>query len=150
MNKTANSIDKKALNKSLLDADIFSEILRAKNPAVIARANAYFARFECYTISAMTVMEIVQGWHRLQRDDRISQFLDTIDTAEVLPMTIEVAELAGRMFGDLQRNGQPIGVADTVIAATAIENNLVLVTGNQAHYQRIQALNYDLIIDNWR
>lgn len=30
-------------------------------------------------------------------------------------MTIEVAELAGRFFGDLQRNGQPIGVRELEI-----------------------------------
>jgi tRNA(fMet)-specific endonuclease VapC len=142
--------DKEALNKSLLGTDILSEVLRARNLSVISQANAYLARFERYTISVMTVMEIVQGWHRLQRDDRITQFLAMINTAEVLPMNIAISELAGRIFGDLQRMGQPIGVADTVIAATAIENNLTLITGNQAHYQRIQALNYTLVIENWR
>lgn len=95
-------------------------------------------------------MEIVQGWHRLQRDDRIEQFLTAIHTAEILPMSLAIAELAGRILGDLQRSGQPIGIADSVIAATAIEHNLTLVTGNQIYYQRIQTLNYDLEITNWR
>ena len=47
------------------------------------------------------------------------------------------AELAGRITGDLDRTGQPIGRADPMIAAIAIVNGLELVAGNTAHYQRI-------------
>jgi predicted nucleic acid-binding protein len=43
--------------------------------------------------------------------------------------------------GDLDRIGQPIGLADPIIAAIAIGQGLELVTGNTAHYQRIQQLN---------
>lgn len=35
-------------------------------------------------------------------------------------MNFAIAELAGRILGDLQRPGQPIGIADSVIAATAL------------------------------
>jgi len=41
-------------------------------------------------------------------------------------------------------------VANPLIAATALHHNLVLVTGNTAHYQRLQALGYDLRLDDWR
>jgi len=37
-----------------------------------------------------------------------------------------------------------------MIAAIAIRENLTLVTGNIAHYQRIQALGYALKLSNWR
>jgi tRNA(fMet)-specific endonuclease VapC len=36
------------------------------------------------------------------------------------------------------------------ITAIAIENNLILVTGNTKHYQKIQSLGYPLQLDNWR
>jgi predicted nucleic acid-binding protein len=51
---------------------------------------------------------------------------------------------------DLERTGQPIGRADPMIAALALRHDLTLVTGNIAHYQRIQALGYNLSLDNWR
>ena len=51
---------------------------------------------------------------------------------------------------DLERTGQPIGFADAMIAATALQHNLTLVTGNISHYQRIQGLGYSLKLDNWR
>ena len=37
-----------------------------------------------------------------------------------------------------------------MIAATAIEHALVLVTGNVEHFARIQSLGYPLALDNWR
>ena len=53
-------------------------------------------------------------------------------------------ELAGRIAGDLERTGHPIGLADPMIAAIALTHGLELVTGNTAHFQRIQQLGYPL------
>ena len=63
---------------------------------------------------------------------------------------LDTAVLAGRIYGDLERTGQPIGRADPMIAATAVARDLVLVTGNGAHYERIQQLGYALELENWR
>jgi predicted nucleic acid-binding protein len=95
-------------------------------------------------------MEIVKGFHKLQRQDRIEQFLTGLPTVEVLTLDLRSAELAGRIYADLERTGQPIGRADPMIAAVALRHDLTLVTGNVAHYQRIQALDYNLKLDNWR
>jgi predicted nucleic acid-binding protein len=48
------------------------------------------------------------------------------------------------------RTGQTIGMADPIIAAVALDHGLELVTGNIAHYQRIQNLGYPLTLINWR
>jgi predicted nucleic acid-binding protein len=58
--------------------------------------------------------------------------------------------MAGRIYADLERIGQPIGRADPIIAAIALRYDLTLITGNVAHYQRIQTLGYGLKLDNWR
>ena len=60
------------------------------------------------------------------------------------------AELAGRIAGELERIGQPIGLADPMIAALALTQGLELVTGNTAHFQRVQQLGYPLTLVNWR
>ncbi|MFI5454140.1 MAG: hypothetical protein ACHRXM_01685 [Isosphaerales bacterium] len=60
------------------------------------------------------------------------------------------AEVAGRIWGDLDRTGQPIGFADPMIAAIALTHGLELATGNISHYQRIQQLGYPLTLANWR
>jgi tRNA(fMet)-specific endonuclease VapC len=58
--------------------------------------------------------------------------------------------LAGKIAGELQRIGQPIGIPDSMIAAIALEHRLELVTGNTPHFQRIQQLGYPLTLANWR
>jgi len=37
-----------------------------------------------------------------------------------------------------------------MVAGIALAHGLVLATGNVEHYGRIQALGYELDIDNWR
>ncbi len=138
------------MDKALIDTDIFSEVLKGIDSHVVAQAIAYRAIFGRYTISTITVLEIVKGLHKIQREDRIEQFLTGLVTVDVLTLDIQSAELAGRIYADLERTGQPIGRADPIIAAIALRHGLILVTGNQAHYQRIRDLGYQLQIDNWR
>jgi predicted nucleic acid-binding protein len=138
------------LNKALLDTDILSEIGKAKNAAVAANAKTYRRSFGHYTLSAVTVMEVVSGFQRTQAIARLNAFLATLPHMEILPFEQPAAELAGRISGDLERIGQPIGVADTIIVAIAIDNGLELVTGNTSDYQRVQQLGYPLTLANWR
>ena len=138
------------MNRALLDTDIFSEVLKGIDQNVIEKASAYFAAFENYTISTITVMEIVKGLHKVQHTDRIQQFLAGLSGVESLSFDLPSAELAGRIYADLERTGQLIGRADPMIAGIALHQDLTLVTGNLSHYQRIQALGYGLKLDNWR
>lgn len=126
------------MDKSLLDTDILSEIIKGRNQTVMAKAVAYRTTFSQYTISTITVLEIIKGFHKVQREDRIQQFLSGLPSVELLTLDEQSAVVAGRIYADLERTGQTIGRADPIIAAISIQNNLTLVTGNTAHYQRIQ------------
>lgn len=138
------------LNKALLDTDIFSEITKGINPTVAAHARAYRQTFGCYTISAVTFMESVRGYQKKQASKQLQSFLAAIVSEEVIPFDQTNAELAGIIGGELERTGRPIGLADTMIAAIAITHGLELVTGNTAHFQRVQQLGYPLTLANWR
>ncbi|MBD2209966.1 hypothetical protein H6G27_08760 [Nostoc linckia FACHB-104] len=48
-----------------------------------------------------------------------------IQEADVLTLQLRDAELAGRIYADLERIGQPIGLADSMIAAIAIQQDLI-------------------------
>lgn len=138
------------MDKAVIDTDIFSEIRKEIAQQVVERANIYRQNFGHYTISVITVLEVTKGWRKRQREDRIQEFIRDISDVEVLSIDVQIAELAGRIEADLERTGQPIGLADALIAATAIQYKLVLITGNLSHYQRIKALDYSLRLDNWR
>jgi tRNA(fMet)-specific endonuclease VapC len=138
------------VNKALLDTDIISEIGKAKNATVAGHAKTYRRSFGHYTLSAVSVMEIVRGFQRTQAATRLNAFLATLPHMEVVLFDQAAAELAGRIAGDLERTGRPIGTADTMIAAIAIEHGLELVTGNTTDFQRVQSLGYPLTLVNWR
>jgi tRNA(fMet)-specific endonuclease VapC len=138
------------MNRSLLDTDIYSEILRAVNVTVAVHAHAYRQAFGRLTLSVITVMEMVKGFQQVQRPQKIAPLLTNVASEEVIDFAQGAAEMAGRIWGDVERTGQPIGLADPMIAAIALLHGLELVTGNTAHYQRIQNLGYPLILVNWR
>lgn len=138
------------MNKTLLDTDIYSEILRAVNPTVVANARSYRHTHGVLILSVITVMEMVKGFQQVQRPQKITDLLTYVAVEDVLDFRQPEAELAGRIWGDLDRTGQPIGLADPMIAAIALTHGLELATGNVAHYQRIQQLGYPLILVNWR
>ena len=60
--------------------------------------------------------------------------------SEIVGRGPDEAVVAGRIYGDLERTGQPIGRADPMIAGVAMVHGVVLATGNVEHYQRIRAL----------
>jgi tRNA(fMet)-specific endonuclease VapC len=138
------------VNKSLLDTDIFSEVSKGIDPNVARNAATYRSAFGRYTVSVITVMEVIRGFQRKQNTRRLQRFLSAIASEEILAFDQAAAELAGRIAGDLDRAGQPIGRADPMIAAIALCQGLELVTGNTAHYQRIQQLGHLLTLANWR
>jgi tRNA(fMet)-specific endonuclease VapC len=140
------------MERSLLDTDTFSEVLRERDLAVSKNARQYLAQFGVFTLSVITVAEVIDGFRRRNLQSHIDRLLSKIQAEghEVLALHFEAAKLAGLIFGDLHRAGQPIGRADPFIAAIAIQASIPLVTGNTQHFERIQALGYSLRLDNWR
>lgn len=108
------------MRKALLDTDILSETFKGINQYVIIKATAYRAVFGYYTTSVITVMEVIQGWHKRQKEDKVQTFLAALVSEEILRLELQDAELAGRIYGDLERIGRAIGYPDSMIAAIAI------------------------------
>ena len=138
------------MKQSLLDTDIFSEILKNRNPQVAAEAQRYRTVFGRFTISTITVMEIVKGFHKARQFARRDLFLSSLPLENVLDFDTTAAEIAGQIYADLERTGQTIGRADPMVAALAMTHNLSLVTANIEHFERIGVLGYSLDLANWR
>jgi tRNA(fMet)-specific endonuclease VapC len=134
--------------RSLLDTDTLSAINKAHDRQLLAER--YLATFGLFTFSSVTVMEIVRGYYQAARLERLGEFIASLADHEVLPFTESTAKLAGKIDADLLKAGRPIGRADPMIAATAIEHDLELITGNVKHFAHIQALGYALQVETWR
>ena len=49
------------MDKALLDTDILSEVLKGRNPQVVAQVEAYLRHHAMLTVSAVSVIEVVSG-----------------------------------------------------------------------------------------
>lgn len=81
-------------------------------------------------ISAITRIEIIRGMRDRERE---ATFL-LLNSFETIFLTSEVADLAGNLIREGKGRGETIGEADAVIAASALHNNLALVTTNAKHF----------------
>ena len=73
--------------------------------------------------------------------DKRKRAIDLVLTQlTVLPWTSAAADFYGPLKDTLKRQGTPIGDMDTLIAAHALAANLILVTHNTRHFERIPGL----------
>jgi tRNA(fMet)-specific endonuclease VapC len=128
----------------LLDTDILSAIMR-RNPVAMAYASAYLPVHARFTFSIITRFEILRGLDAKRATGQLAAFHRFCLVSHVLPLTDAIIIRAASIYGDLWRRGQLIGDADILIAATALEHGLAVVTNNGAHFGRIPGLH----IENW-
>ncbi|MFH1539881.1 MAG: type II toxin-antitoxin system VapC family toxin [bacterium] len=88
-------------------------------------------------VSVITYMELMQGVRNQQESSAIKSFLS--DYFHMLPLTENIGHRAAIY---MEEYGLKAGMrlADALIAATAVENNIPLCTGNRKHYRVINEL----------
>jgi len=138
------------MRKSLIDTDTLSYVINRRYPEVESTAAQYLRIFRNFSVSAVTISEIVEGLESQANYFGTSEFLELAEGFEIIPIETEEAVIAGRILGALTRADTKIGEMDPFIAATAIQYELPLVTNNTRHYQRIVDLGFPLELDNWR
>lgn len=92
-------------------------------------------------VSPVTVMELWEGIHLVDSSDRERGVVKNLlgDVRE-LPFDRECATTAGEINATLRQNDAPIDDADVMIAATALVNDVPVVTDNLDHFERIDGL----------
>jgi tRNA(fMet)-specific endonuclease VapC len=138
------------VSKVVLDTDILSEILKKKDARVADRGASYRDLHGRFTITVVSVLEIVRGLRRAGAIGKLQAFIASLAMQEVLTLDAQAAVLAGEIDASLTLAGRPIGVADVMVAAIALHHGLTLVSGNETHYQAIREAGYPLVIENWR
>ncbi len=130
--------------KLLLDTDALSLYLR-KSPKVVAEAQNYLRQHKNFTFSIITRFEILRGMKAKDATARIRFFNLFCSQNEIIELDDRIIVTAADIYADLHKRGRLIGDADILIAATAIENKLAVVTNNESHFNRIA----ELRIFNW-
>jgi len=92
------------------------------------------------SISILTYMELLQNAKNRQQQAVIKGYLKEMDFT-ILPISENIGHRAS-IYVEEYSLGYGISADDAIIAATAIENNLILVSGNQKHYKPIRELSF--------
>jgi tRNA(fMet)-specific endonuclease VapC len=99
-------------------------------------------------VSSITRFEIEYGLQlKPSLTKKITPQLEAIyQEIKTIDFSIAEAKTAAKIRGKLKQAGNPIGYYDLLIAATALTNNLTVVTSNVKEFSRIK----DLLVENWR
>jgi len=124
----------------LIDTNVISEVVkRNPNPGVMG-----FLRSKTFLLSCMVFAELNYGAYRLadahlERQKYIT-FIEQLRNQYrelIVPVSLEIAELAGRLRAFEEQRGRVLSGADAVIAATAMQTGTTLVTRNVKDFARL-------------
>jgi predicted nucleic acid-binding protein len=113
----------------LFDTDVLIAYLRGYHQAV-ELLKALAAQGFDFFISPVTIIEIEAG----TRDTEKEKTYELLDIFEVYTVDRSIAHLAGASLRKYRKKGITLGLADVIIAATALTHHLTLVTYNTIHY----------------
>ena len=130
----------------LLDSNVWIELLRRR------RNRAVFQRLDRLPVEQIATSAVVKGElitgaikssassHNLQRVE------DLLRIYEVLPFDEAAALHYGQIRAALEKRGLIIGHNDLMIAATALQHGLTLVTHNTREFGRVPGL----VVEDWQ
>ena len=124
----------------LLDTDTCIALLK-KNPNVIQHLREVGVH-NC-KISDITLAELFFGAHKSGRQKHFDEVGEIATFFE--SYAVQYLSKYGEIRWQLESKGLKIGDMDLFIAATALEEDLIVVTGNGEHFSRIDGLK----IENW-
>lgn len=127
----------------LLDTNVISELVASQpNPHV----SSWIANLdpESVFLSVITVGELKRGVEKLSDSRRKIVLADWLTGDllirfgdHILPIDIPVMLTWGALVARLEALGKPIPAIDSLLAATAVEAGLTLVTRNVRHFEAI-------------
>jgi len=127
------------------DTDVISAAMRPAPPMHLVRRLARTPIEEQCT-TAITVGEILYGAARAGRPGLVETLRALVTSAQpAIPFDDKAAEAYGPLRAELERQGRRLDGSDLRIAAIALSRDLILVTGNVRHFERVPGLR----IENW-
>ena len=117
----------------LVDTDVLIDVSRNNQAAIefLDQLN------EPWSLSIITALELVVG----ARDkNEVSQIDQLVESFSAIPLTEKIGKSAYSLLTQFAKS-HGLRVFDSLIAATALEESLTLVTRNKKHFRMINELN---------
>jgi len=113
----------------LLDSSVIIDVLRGRSDRR-RKLGSLVQLGHLPATSSLNIAEIYAGV-RAGEEPRTTAFLDTL---RCFPVTKSIARLAGTLKAQWAMKGQMLSLEDMLVAATALEHDLPLVTDNRKHF----------------
>jgi len=128
----------------LLDTNICVLLIRQRSPQVLTKLTSH--PITDLGISTITMAELQYGVHKSSQPAQNQQALDQfLLPLSIVPFDENDAIAYGQIRAHLEAQGLAIGALDTLIAAQAVQYNLILVTNNVREFARVPGL----VIEDW-
>lgn len=122
----------------ILDSTLINKLAR-DDPAAAETLQDLIDTGTPVAFSALTVFEVEVGLRGAAANHR-SRFENVAKRIDVVPLTHDVAHRAATIQRDLYDRGEPIGVVDVLIAATALVRDEGVLTRNADEFRRVDGL----------
>jgi predicted nucleic acid-binding protein len=130
----------------LVDTNVLSEAVRTKpEPRVLDWIGA--ADETLLYLSVLTLGEVRKGLALLPQGKRRTRIETWIDVevqsrfaGRILPINSAVADRWGLLAAEAKKNGRALATIDGLLAATALEHNLTIVTRNVRDFRDTHVL----------
>ena len=119
----------------LADTDVLIDYLAGTQP--VADEKATYIQSDQLATSAVSCFELLVGAREGKRGDAVRRLVRRIP---VVAVDRQAAVEAAQVRRQLAERGFTIGMADSLIAGTAIACDFPLVTRNRKHFERIENL----------
>jgi hypothetical protein len=119
----------------LIDTDVLIWVFRGN-----VKAAKCMEEISARSVSVITLMELIQGARDQQEIRLIKDFLGDFDF-KTFPLTENIGHRAV-IYMEQYGLSSGLRMADALIAATAVENNLALTSGDSRHYRAIAGLDF--------
>jgi tRNA(fMet)-specific endonuclease VapC len=127
----------------LLDTDTLVFYLRGRDDVRQKLLNVPLSEL---CTSSVCIGELYYGAAKSQQRAERKAEVDSLRALLLaLPLGTAETERFGELKAALEVRGERLADVDPMIAATALEHNLVVVTGNLRHFERIGSLQ----VENW-
>lgn len=127
----------------LIDTNVLSETKRKMPDQNVISWLAGIDENKAY-VSALTIGEIKKGAEKRGSTKERSDLLIWLDklrvrfAGRILPLTEETFVVWGKLIADFEKRGKPRPALDSLLEATALEHDLVLVTRNVRNFKDSQ------------
>jgi len=130
------------VRKYLLDTNIISYYLKG----IENFKEKISSNFDLLSISIISYYEIVSGLQSIDANRRIAEFETFCELIDIINLDKVSISASCKIYAVLKKSGRLIDDIDILIAGIALSNNLVMVTDNTGHFERIEGLK----VENWK